>query len=111
MNLESTYLLLVKGNNAICFVVQFRACPDDAKKNHRKESQDSAYGFKYLGLQLPNNVDIKRFKTQTNLLMDDNHIMHSSKIYHEQSGIALKGFSSNMLADLFLYYYEKKLIS
>ena len=33
--------------------------------------------------------------------------MHNSKIYHHESGIAQGGYSSSMLADLFLYQFEK----
>ena len=35
-------------------------------------------------------------------------IMQNSNIYHWESGIAQGGCSSSMLADLFLYHYEKK---
>ena len=33
--------------------------------------------------------------------------MHNSNLYHQQSGIALNGCSSSVMAALYLYYYEK----
>ena len=58
-------------------------------------------------LQLPNNISIDYFRTLTNFIINNNYIMQNSLIYHQESGIAQGGCSSSMLADLFLYYYEK----
>ena len=59
----------------------------------------------YIQLQLPNNIDY--FKTLMNFIINNNCIIHNSKLYHQESGTAQGRCLSNMLADLFLYHYEK----
>ena len=61
----------------------------------------------YTRLQLPDNINEDYFKTLTNLIINNNYLMHKSQIYHQESGIAQGGCSSRILADLFLYQYKK----
>ena len=55
-------------------------------------------------LELTKNIDIGYFKTLSNFTINNNFIMHNSKINAQVAGIAQGGCSSTILADLFLYY-------
>ena len=50
------------------------------------------------------SISQKYFKTLANFLIN-NFTIHNSKILLEVASIALGGYSSSMLADLFLHYY------
>ena len=62
-------------------------------------------------LELTKNIDIGYFKTLINFIINNNFIMHNSKIYVQVAGIAQGGCLSSMLADLFRCYYECNFIN
>ena len=47
------------------------------------------------------------FKTLTNFMLNNNYVMHNSKTQHQESRVAQGEYSSSMMTDLCLYYYEK----
>ena len=54
----------------------------------------------FTNLELTKNIDIGYFKSLTNFIINNNFIMHNSKIYLKVAGIAQGGCSSSMLTDL-----------
>ena len=65
----------------------------------------------FTNLEFSKNIDIGYFKKLINFIINNNFIIHKSKMYVQVAGIAQGGCSSIMLADLFLYYYESNFIN